>query len=296
MCAAHKLFAVLAFAVGSLFTIGSVRAASPASPSPGSTYVDKLSPTEERVRLVGELQSGDAARIAAAMQEIRACALAKGHPNAWDLEVLDRAGRPEEVEPLAIEGMIEYAANPEAMAQFELARVRAFTAARKLPEAEGAAKGYYNLVMLKDTSKAITTVSMVLISAHPDDPGIASRFKAQQLAGANDTSAQPATQPDLGPSILAAIKVDASPFEKAIGANIGVDYPSLVAKGDLLLAADRGKDAHMIFDAALELAGPPQLPRAVENVARAIRAESGAIAPANAYLASLSSGQSQPEK
>lgn len=257
-----------------------------------STYVDKLAPTEERQRVRGELLSGDPQRIAAAKQEIRECTFMKGHPNPWDLEILDRAGLAEEVEPLAIEGILKFAVSGETIAAFELARVRSFTAQRKFDDALAAAKAYYNLVRLKDTSKAITVVSAALGEAHPDDPDIAARFKAQQMAGMDQPAGQPpATQPDLGPPILASIHVDASPFEEAIQKTNGQGYPDLDAKANLLLAADRCKEARAVFESAMNLAGPTQLPMAVENVARAIRAETGSIGPANAYLASLSKQQ-----
>lgn len=78
--------------------------------------------------------------------------------------------------------------------------------------------------------------------------------------------------------------MDAKPYDSAIN-NIALsDYRQFVAKGNLLLLAGRAAEAHEIFNKAVPIAPAAKTGEAVENVARAIRAESGCVAPANAYI------------
>jgi hypothetical protein len=247
-------------------------------------YKDPLSSATERQRVLAEMRSGEPARVNTAVAEVRTCGTLKGHAHPTDLQLFIKAGRYDDLESAAMQGMLDNAVNSETMAAYEMVRARGFMAGDKPTEALAAAKAYYNLAMLKDTSAAISMVSLALIAAHPDDPGIASRFKAQQLASA-DTSAT--TRPDLGDPILASIKIDEPELENALAQKNGVTFPALVERGNLLLATDHCDKAREIFEAAVDLAGPPQLSHAIENVARAVRAQTGQIGPANEYLASL---------
>jgi hypothetical protein len=53
------------------------------------------------------------------------------------------------------------------------------------------------------------------------------------------------------PSVLASIKVDGSPCAAAIQQQTVADYGSLLSPGNLLLPADRAKEAQPVFERAL---------------------------------------------
>jgi tetratricopeptide (TPR) repeat protein len=211
----------------------------------------------------------------------------RGYPRPWDLQLFIKVNRFDDVESACMEGMLLNPSNSDAMAAYEMVRAKAFIAAGKPTEALAAAKAYYDLARLKDTADAIDVVSSALLAANPDGND-AARFRAQQLASVDEPTTQPS--PDLGKPMLAAVHVDGSPFVKAIDGIRQNNFSALTSKGNLLLAADRTKEARSAFEAAVELAGPPQLPSAIENVARAIRAETEEIGPANAYIEALRQG------
>ncbi|HUB25180.1 MAG TPA: hypothetical protein VL992_07095 [Tepidisphaeraceae bacterium] len=262
-------------------------AASPTTrPAGRSPLADKA----ERRRMLQELQSGDSDRIAAATKEVRDGGL---HHSTYDLNIFIDAGMYAEAETDSITGTIAMAGNGGACGGFADVRARAYLAEGKPKEALAAAKSCYNVTWLSLTPRAIDLVCDCLVAANPDDPDIARRFRAQQIAGA---TTQPTTAPsedsDLGAPILATIKVDSSSLDAAIDKIKGLSYAQLTMKGNLLLVADRPREARKIFEQALRLAhGNKQLTAAVESVARSIRAEAGCVGPANAYIESLRKSQ-----
>jgi hypothetical protein len=85
------------------------------------------------------------------------------------------------------------------------------------------------------------------------------------------------------------IKADPTPFEARVkdSEKHVASYPQLTRRGNLLLFVDRPAEARDAFERALKLANEAQRAAAIENVARAIRAEDGAVGRANAYILSL---------
>jgi hypothetical protein len=61
-------------------------------------------------------------------------------------------------------------------------------------------------------------------------------------------------------------------------------YEAFRARANLLLLEGNAKEARAVFERAQGIAADADQPGAIENVARAIRAEAGCIAPANAYV------------
>jgi len=264
--------------------------ANAANPTTRPTGRSPLADKTERRRMLEELESGDADRIAAATREVRDGGL---HHSTYDLNIFIDAGMYSEAENDSISGTIAMAGNGGACGGFADVRARAFLAEGKPSEALAAAKSCFNVTWLSLTPRAIDLVCDCLVAANPDDPDIARRFRAQQIAGA---TTQPTTAPsedsDLGAPILATIKVDSSPFDAAIDKIKGLSYAQLTMKGNLLLVADRPREARKVFEQALRLAhGNKQLTAAVESVARSIRAEAGCVGPANAYIESLRQAQ-----
>ena len=92
---------------------------------------------------------------------------------------------------------------------------------------------------------------------------------------------------------MSTIVVDAKPYKEFIDDAPRENYQDFVRKGTLLLWANRTKEARQTFEQAYDLADEHQMKSAIENVARAIRADTGSIGQANAYILSLRAGQAK---
>jgi hypothetical protein len=175
----------------------------------------------------------------------------------------------------------------------QLALVNALLATQKYDEAVVAAKTYYNICKLENTSKAIDVLAEALLNGPGrKDPSIVTRFKSEQAAGSQASAADPSAPPstDASQSVLKSIVVDPAPYQPALDelAEGLRNYNTLTRQGNLLLMQDKGADAVAIFQAAASITNDPkQLSAAIANVARAMRARDGSIGPANAYLLSL---------
>lgn len=240
-------------------------------------------------QLIPDLSSGDPSKVSSAVDEIKRHAIANYWDSAYVLGTLMRAKRYPDAESIALELIGRNPIHPGATASLEKLRAQALLEEDKPAEALTAAAIYYNTARLKDTSDAITLVAQCLMFGRPDEPGIARRFKRQQMAGA---STQPVASPgeNLGPPVLASIKIDPKPYEATIAKIKPRSYRDFLNKGNLLLLAGRFKEAHQAFENAYDLASDKAMPEAIENVARAIRAENGCVGPANAYILSLQQG------
>lgn len=271
-----------------------------------SPLADKL----EQRRVTEELASGDSQRVDAAMKEVLDSALSGGQ-RPDDLLLLVNSGHYAEVEDACVKGILANPFNGGHVAGFESVRTKNFLKQGKPTEALPHAKAYYNCCAMVTTHHAIDLLEQCLSAAHPEDPGIAERFRQQQEAGATTQpsstasanspqagSGQAFTQPtaddqNLGAPILPTIKIDPAPWQQAVDAHNGTSYHQLVCKGNLLLISDRVKEAREAFEQAQAIASPSNLSRSIENIARAIRAENGCVGPANAYILSLQNSSPQ---
>ena len=220
------------------------------------------------------------------MASIREMALKGSPPKREDLDLALESGKAAEVEQLVVQGILQVPWNSTAVAAFAKERARALLAENKPQEALSAAKAYYDVARLGSTADAIRLVGLCLAKAHPEDNDIARRFKKQQLAWA---ATQPSSDPTLGEPILPSIPVDGSPYANLIDTiqlDDTVGYVQYLRKGNLLLVAGRAKEARAAFEDGLEIAEGRDVQFAIENVARAIRAESGCVGSANAYILS----------
>jgi tetratricopeptide (TPR) repeat protein len=175
-------------------------------------------------------------------------------------------------------------------------RALALVRLRKGPEALVAAKSYYNFVRLKNTPEAVDLVIQAL-SISPDTVGLVPAFRQEQ------TSATAATtkQSDAHLSrILKSISIDAAPYQSVVDSLTqeakelhGLPYyRTLIARGNRLLMADRADEAFTYFKEAYRMCRQyypryfkeAQLAAAAESVARALRAQDGTVARANAFL------------
>jgi hypothetical protein len=200
----------------------------------------------------------------------------------------------DEVESLALEGLLSNPASATGRANMQECRVRGFLAAGKYPQALAAAKGYYNVCLLSDTAEAIELLAEALGYARgQEDPGIVVRFKLQQAQGAKipkEISSPMALPSELGENVLKSIKVDAQPYAQRLDAALAApdSFGARNGAGNLLLLSDRPTEAKLQFERAAKLATDErQLSTAIENIARAIRAQDALIGRANAFVMQL---------
>jgi hypothetical protein len=144
------------------------------------------------------------------------------------------------------------------------------------------AKGYYNIASLEQTGDAVDLLIQVL--QRINGPLDAQRFEAEQRHGT-------------GPSrFLDSIPFDSSAYENAIQTLLShqnghgeYSHNTLMAQGNLLLLSDRLEEAKQCFEAACrtEQSANKNLRQAVEGVATVIRAQSGNVSGANAFIQSM---------
>jgi tetratricopeptide (TPR) repeat protein len=203
------------------------------------------------------------------------------------LPALMDARRYDDAASLAARGIQLCSSDADTLEILERYRVSAYLRSGRPRQALAAAKSLFNVATMPQTAPAILLVAECLNAANPGDPGPVERFKDQQVAGAD-----PATRPSgPQPSVLAAIAPDSQPADDALrlfyhgGYVIHANqYRELVGRGNLLLLAGRADEARQVFIRALRIADADQLYAARENVARAIKADDGAIGRANAFL------------
>lgn len=181
-----------------------------------------------------------------------------------------------------------------AVADAQRARVEATLGLGKFTEGLAEAKRYYDLCPMSKTDDAVAYVITALNGLSPADaPAKIKRLLAEQTA---EVPAGGSLAADLAPkagpagTLLAEIKPDATPYEAALQSPPGENaFDKLMGQGNLLLLAGRPGEAKACFRRAVETGGKGGKPlmMAVEGVARALRAEAGTPAPANAFLARL---------
>lgn len=208
----------------------------------------------------------------------------------WLITLFEK-GRYVDVEAIALKGIINSADQASGIPELQKYRVRALLEQHKPDEALSAARAYYNVAPLKDTEAAVKLVTLCLTAKNPDDLDTLRRFKRQQVEWSAATT-QPAASNELGENILKSIPVPAEPFASAAAAIVKRDYVGLMGKGNLLLLANQPADAKKAFEAAEMVAEKPeQATAAVECIARAVRADAGALGPANTFIVARQNGQ-----
>ena len=173
-------------------------------------------------------------------------------------------------------------AQMEALAQM---RIRALILAGRGEDALAAAKSFYNVVTLKNTSVAIDLVVQALAVARKDQPGLGKKFRLQQI----ESTSTNATLEGAGkvPSMLADVKVDSKPYEAAMNEQLNVDnlaIQNLRMLGNLYLLADQPKKAEDIYRRIYDIAESGDLVNAIEGIARSLRAQDGNLARANTFI------------
>jgi tetratricopeptide (TPR) repeat protein len=249
---------------------------------------------ERKPELTTELASSDPAQVKKAIDTIDDWAKGAVASRRADIfEILVDTKHYDEAEERAIRYILKAPANNWSIEHLQKLRVKSLLKQGKNNEALSAAKVYYYVCRFAETKDAISLVSLCLDTAHPEDKTIAKLFKQQQVAWASTT--QPTTgtiQPSLGDPVLESISIGKPPFDASdVEKRIATSYISLEAKGNLLLLEGQADEAKAVFDQAYDVATDKQASRAIENVARAIRAQNGSVGAANAYLMTVQQKQ-----
>jgi hypothetical protein len=163
----------------------------------------------------------------------------------------------------------------------------AFGAAKKPQEALAAAKSAYNVTELKTTSRSMGRVAIALQAAFPDDKTIANRFYLEQSVASNSRKAEGKGGETAAAPLLKSVTIDSAPYEKALADWKAKDkkFADRLNYGNMLLIADRGTEAEKLFRELLATATDSnQKALATEAIARALRAQDGTLARANAFM------------
>lgn len=191
--------------------------------------------------------------------------------------------------------LLQFLFDSSAVSSMQSCKVQAAMKAGDPASALREAKRYYNVASIAETGVAIDAFVDAL-QLGDDGDSRAKSFRLQQLAGESFDSdlSKPATMPSsLGSNLLRFETPIDDTVEKQLRQlespppHKFQDYTSV---GNALLLLDRPSEAETAFRSALAVASPMHTKAAIENVARAIRAEDGSIGRANAYLKSLQSG------
>lgn len=208
--------------------------------------------------------------------------------------------RNEAVAELALAGIMADPTDVQKMEVLLKVRVKALLALGKGEEALGVAKSLFNVASMGGTSDAVLCMAEGLGQVRKDDKGIIERFRREQMAGAQAPTTRPVEGDNAGMAsvvptaentVMGSIKVDGKKYEEAVEFWTGEDYQSLVARGNLLLMADKAKEAKVLFERAYAMAGEKDLGAATENIARQMKAEDGTIGRANGWVLSLRPGK-----
>jgi tetratricopeptide (TPR) repeat protein len=194
--------------------------------------------------------------------------------------------RYDDVERLSIEGIKAVASDTRFVELLEEFRIQTFLKAGKPNEALSAAKELFNVCRMESTAKGVSLIVDCLKAAYSSDTEIIDRFANEQVAGAGEESTQPSAVSNQR-SVLGSIKTNRAFYDKAAQEYDQDEFWNLMSRGNLLLLADRAKEARPVFERAYAIAPAKHLAAATESIARCMKAEDGTIGRANAWVLSV---------
>ncbi len=261
-------------------------------PVPPATHPPKARLDTQAIQeILDQLASPDAAQKKAAVEAIRQRMQTRGilELRSNFIKAMLNNKMFKETADLADEAILSAPWETRSVEQILQARIRALLALGQSELALSESKSLFNVASMAGTSEAILTTVECISAARPKDVELFNRFREEQIAGAATTSAstQPTTQPRaIRSSVLDGLKVDAKRYDEALAKFPGEDGQALLARGNLLLLADRPKDAKVIFERMYSLSSV-ELIEASEALARQMKAEDGTIGRANAWVISI---------
>lgn len=256
-----------------------------AAPAPSKSGNLKSDP---EAQIYKQLRSGDEKQRQAAIDQLRRIVDAQPGQMSRDIEKwikpLTEAGFHKEILQLTEEINLVKAADSGIMSDIQQARVKALLASGEKERALSEAKGAFNVAGWRATVAASRLLAEAMRQTLAvQDLTIIERLAAdQEPTGAVGMSIAK-------PPVLKLVSVDESPFKSLISTlSTRDDYQSLMARGNLLLLADRGREAQDSFLSALRSpqAKGRRRTAAAEGVLRAMRAQDGSVRRANWLLAS----------
>ena len=275
---------------------------------PGACAQDEV----EAQRLTEQLKNPNPVNVSQAVEQIRLAleddpewAVANLRKN-WLKVLMEHADTPfyaELVEDLTFRGIL---ADPSRTADVEallLLRIKMRSQEGRIPGAVADAKSLFNVAGMRSTNTALRIIAECLDAEHGDKaPELLAKLRKEQLAGAEEKNAVPMKPPipspnagsDQQPSVMKGIVVEAGPYMAAVSRFPGEDRQSRLARGNLLLLADRGAEARTLFEKMLAESESADRLTMAENVARAIKDEDGTIGRANAYMRQAWNAQPKP--
>jgi tetratricopeptide (TPR) repeat protein len=198
---------------------------------------------------------------------------------------LEKEGRWKELNELAAAAVLPAPHSTSRTTSNQMVRVRCLLELKRPAEALAAAKSAYNLCTMSQTSEVLALFNQALAAAHPRDKDLLARFTQEQVDGAN-LLPNP-TAPPLKSTVLLTVKADGKEYVQAIEQATKEDYPGLMARGNLLLLADRVAEAKDALEQAYRVAPQAQINEASENLARVMKAQDGTIGRANTWVLSI---------
>ncbi|MFI5382458.1 MAG: hypothetical protein ACHRHE_24440, partial [Tepidisphaerales bacterium] len=241
--------------------------------------------------ILDQLASADPAQKKAALEAIRQRMQTRGIAELRGvfLKALLASKMYKETAELADEAILTSPSETRSVEQILQARIKSLLAMGQAEVALSESKSLFNVASMANTSEAILLVAECISAARPKDVDLFNRFREEQIAGAAAGPAtQPSTQPVKGPrsSVLDSIKIDPKRYDEAIARFAGEDGQALMSRGNLLLLADKPKEAKPIFDRMYSLSSV-ELVEASEALARQMKAEDGTIGRANGWVLSI---------
>ncbi len=256
-------------------------------PAP-ALHATNMKPVYAQIK--SEIASGNAARMAAAVQQIASVLRQGTHyicPTRLRYTWLPLLMAQKDYQAVAKLARLQIVLNPRQtskLEKFQEFRVQALLAMGKNQAALRNAKSFFDVCSMHRTVQAVLLLAKCLHAQGPDGTRQEAEFQQQELSGEQTPAAG---HPVHTCAILAAITVNPKPYLTAAKAPSNEDFRALVGKGNLMLLAARPARARELFNQAYDMAAKKDLPAISERIASSIRAEDGTIGRANQWVLAI---------
>lgn len=256
-------------------------------PAP-ALHATNMKPVYAQIK--SEIASGNAARMAAAVQQIASVLRQGTHyicPTRLRYTWLPLLMAQKDYQAVAKLARLQIVLNPRQtskLEKFQEFRVQALLAMGKNQAALRNAKSFFDVCSMHRTVQAVLLLAKCLHAQGPDGKKQEAEFQQQELSGEQTPAAG---HPVHTCAILAAITVNPKPYLTAAKAPSNEDFRALVGKGNLMLLAARPARARELFNQAYDMAAKKDLPAISERIASSIRAEDGTIGRANQWVLAI---------
>ncbi len=263
----------------------------------GQAAPQDLSPQD----LATQLATQDAPTLATALAQANQRladepARNSGYARTLWVNALLSAGHTDEALRLAQTALLAAPQDTYAVAALLRQRIGLLLQLNHNDEALAQAKSLFNVCPPQDTEAALLLLAQCLNAAHGNASGDVDRLIAEQRAGQSLADNAPATAPSPTSPTLRKIPINPAPYPPALhkfllpSGDLPYNFQDLLAVGNLYLLADQPADALNAFHRLQKIATPDQLRTANDALARALRAQDGTIARANAFARTLAGG------